>query len=617
MATKRPNFLIIVADDMGFSDAGCFGSEIRTPSIDKLAKDGIRLTGFHAAAACSPTRAMILTGTDHHIAGLGNLIEWTDFSGQNFPKGSKYSTAPQRGMPGYEGYLNARVAALPEILKEGGYHTVMAGKWHLGLTKERSPQARGFDRSLALLPACSNHYDWRPEADFPKFLEKSVIALHMEDDHYVKDLPEGWYSSDGYGSRMLRYLKEWKEDKELSKKPFFAYYPFSAPHWPLQAPKEYVDHYRGTYKEGPEALRQARLKKLIELGMIPKDVKPHPVVADEVPGWDEMDDFHKKASSCSMEAYAGMVECLDHNIGRVTDYLESIGELDNTYIMFFSDNGAEGAAYEAYPMVAGELMEHIGKYYNNSLENIGNKDSFVWYGPRWAQAATAPSRLYKAYTTEGGVRVPCVIRYPPIHKERAGEITETFATVMDIAPTLLSLAGIQHPSPEWNGRQIVPMRGKDMTPWLSGKQDLVHDPNEAFGWELCGRAAIRKGPWKADFIPFPKGTSAWQLYDLSKDPGETEDLATKHTEILKELLDLWEIYCEETGVVPLQPELGARFHEAVEAQMKEGEWIEYEYWKPGALEERRRQEYVREIAKVSDPRIKEAAGGQPVNVAGA
>ena len=569
---KKPNFLIIVADDLGFSDPGCFGSEIRTPNIDKLASDGIRLTGFHAAAACSPTRAMILTGTDHHIAGLGNLIEWTDFSGQNFPKGSKYTTAPQRGMPGYEGYLNQRVAALPEVLQEGGYHTVMAGKWHLGLTKERSPQARGFDRSLALLPACSNHYDWKPEAEFPKFLEKSVIALHMEDDHYVKDLPEGWYSSNGYGDRMLQYLKEWKEEKS-DDKPFFAYYPFSAPHWPLQAPKEYVDHYRGRYKDGPEELRQARLKKLVELGMIPEGVKPHPVVADEVQGWDEMGDFHQNMSSTAMEAYAGMVECMDHNIGRVTDYLESIDELDNTFVIFFSDNGAEGAAYEAYPMVSGQLMDHLAKYYNNALDNIGNKDSFVWYGPRWAQAATAPSRLYKAYTTEGGVRVPCVIRYPPIHKGKEGSITETFATVMDIAPTLLELGGIKHPAPEWKGRQVVPMRGKDMGPWLKGQSETVHDPSAAFGWELCGRAAIRKGNWKADFIPFPKGISAWQLYDLSKDPGETEDLAQQHPEILKELLEHWETYCEETGVVPLQPELGARFHEAVESQMKEGEWI--------------------------------------------
>lgn len=606
---KKPNFLIIVADDMGFSDAGCFGSEIRTPNIDKLAAGGLRMTGFHAAAACSPTRAMILTGTDHHIAGLGNLIEWTDFSGQNFPKGSKYSTAPQRGMPGYEGYLNQRVAALPEVLQDGGYHTMMSGKWHLGLTKERSPHARGFDRSLALLPACSNHYDYRPDAEFPKFLEKSVIALHMEDDHYVQQLPEGWYSSNGYGDRMLKYLHEWQESPELKEKPFFAYYPFSAPHWPLQAPKEYVDHYKDVYNEGPEALRKARLKKLIELGMIPKDVRPHPVVADEVQGWDEMTDLQKKMSCRAMEAYSGMVECLDHNIGRVTSYLESIGELDNTFIMFFSDNGAEGAAYEAYPMVSGQLMEHLGKYYNNHIDNIGNKDSFVWYGPRWAQAATAPSRLYKAYTTEGGVRVPCVLRYPPLHKGREGEITQTFATVMDIAPTLLSLAGIKHPSPEWRGRKVVPMRGLDMSEYLSGSAETIHDPAEAFGWELCGRAAIRVDQYKAVFIPFPKGTSAWQLYDLSEDLGETDDLAQKMPEKLEELLTCWEKYCEETGVVPLQPELGARFYEAVEAQMKEGEWMEYEYWKPGALQEDNREKFVRQIEKVADPRLKDAASG--------
>ncbi|KAK5079279.1 hypothetical protein LTR51_001475 [Lithohypha guttulata] len=537
--SKRPNFLIIVADDMGFSDAGCFGSEIWTPNIDKLASTGLRLTGFHAAAACSPTRAMILTGTDHHIAGLGNLIEWTDFSGQNFPKGSKYTTAPQRGMPGYEGYLNSRVAALPEVLRDGGYHTMMSGKWHLGLTKERSPHARGFDRSLALLPACSNHYDYRPDADFPKFLEKSVIALHMEDDHYVDELPEGWYSSDGYGDKMLQYLKEWHDSPDLKQKPFFAYYPFSAPHWPLQAPKQYVDRYRDVYNEGPEALRQARLTKLIELGMIPQDVRPHPVIADEVQGWDEMSESQRKLSSRAMEAYAGMVECLDHNIGRVTSYLESIGELDNTFIMFFSDNGAEGAAYEA------------------------------------------------------------------LHKDKQGTITDTFVTVMDITPTLLSLAGIKHPSPEWKGRSVVPMRGLDMIPYLQGSSDTIHHPSEAFGWELCGRAAIRVGQYKAVFLPFPKGISAWQLYDLSADPGETDDLAQKMPEKLEELLVCWEKYCDETGVVPLQPELGARWHEAVEAQMKEGEWMEYEYWKPGALKEENRQKFVRNIQKLTDPRSTE------------
>ena len=590
LSGKQPNFLVIVADDLGFSDCGCFGSEIRTPNIDKLGKDGVRYTGFHSAAACSPTRAMIMTGTDHHIAGLGNLIEWTDFGGQNFPQGSKYNTAPQRGMPGYEGYLNEKVATLPEILKNSGYHTMMSGKWHLGLKPERSPHARGFERSLALLPACSNHYAYEPEErSLPKFLEKSTIALHMEDDHYVDSLPEDWYSSNGYGDRILQYLTDWKESDDL--RPFFAYLPFSAPHWPLQAPKEYIDHYRGIYDSGPEALRQARLANLIKLRMIAPDTKPHPVIADEVTGWDEMTDDERKLSCRAMEAYAGMVECMDHNIGRVIDYLSSINELDNTYVMFMSDNGAEGAAYEAYPMVKGPLMEYLGKHYNNAHSNIGAKDSFVWYGPRWAQAATAPSRLYKAYTTEGGVRVPCITRFPGL---RPREISETFATVMDIAPTILEMAGISHPAPRFQGRDIVPMRGKTMLPWLCGRAERVHAEEHIHGWELCGRGAIRKGNWKADFIPKPKGTDKWQLYDLSRDPGEIVDLADSEPEKMRELMGHWENYTTECGVIPLQPELGT-YVVAMDEQMVENAWMEYEYWKPGAREERER--FMREPKK--------------------
>lgn len=226
-------------------------------------------------------------------------------------------------------------------------------------------------------------------------------------------------------------------------------------------------------------------------------------------GWEEMTEQERKLSCKAMEAYAGMVECLDHNVGRVVDYLESIGELESTYVMFMSDNGAEGAAYEAYPMVKGPLVEHLGRYYNNEIENIGNKDSFVWYGPRWAQAATAPSRLYKAYTTEGGVRVPCITHFPGMRNK---ELVDTFATVMDIAPTILERAGIKHPAPDFHGRKVVSMRGKSMSPWLNGQEEQVHEQDHIHGWELCGRGAIRKGNW--------------------------------------------EKYVTECGVIPLQPELG-------------------------------------------------------------
>lgn len=547
---------------------------------------------------------MIMTGTDHHIAGLGNLIEWTNISGQNGPKGSAMSTAPQRGMPGYEGYLNERVVALPELLRDGGYHTLMAGKWHLGLTPERSPYRRGFERSLAHLPACSNHYAFEPQLqgddETPTFLEASYIALHTEDDHYVKKLPEGWYSSDGYGDKMLDYLQDWnkanqeakKGDKEDERRPFFGYLPFTAPHWPLQAPRELVDHYRGVYDDGPDELRQKRLQRLKELGMIRDDVEAHPVVADEVKEWADYTPEEKKLSCTAMEVYAGMVESIDANVGKVVNYLESIGELDNTFVCFMSDNGAEGAAYEAYPLVQSGVLPHLQQYYDNSLDNLGNYNSFIWYGPRWAQAATAPSRLYKAYTTEGGVRVPFVARFPQnanaatIDNNVAGRntITDQFATVMDLAPSILDMAGISHPAPTYQNREVVPMRGKSFYPWARGANPRIHDKDFIQGWETCGRAALRYGDWKIVYIPKPKGPERWQLYNLEKDPGEIHDLAESEPERLGQLLKLWDQYVLETGVIPLNPDLGA-FLEATEAQMPENAWMEYDYWKKGARDE--------------------------------
>jgi arylsulfatase A-like enzyme len=215
-----------------------------------------------------------------------------------------------------------------------------------------------------------------------------------QDDEYVHELPRGWYSSDSYGDILLQYLKEWHADSnETSKRPFFAYYPFSAPHWPLQAPQEYIQHYRGIYDDGPDALRLRRLERLKELGLVGKDVEPHPVVATEVPEWSELSPEHRAKSARAMEVYAGMVECIDHNVGKIVDYLEDIGELDNTFVLFLSDNGAEGGAHEANPAFHGGPMAFLQKYYNNSLDNLGNYDSFIWYGPRWAQVSNVEREL--------------------------------------------------------------------------------------------------------------------------------------------------------------------------------------------------------------------------------
>ncbi|KAL9106851.1 MAG: hypothetical protein Q9227_008184 [Pyrenula ochraceoflavens] len=607
MSSKRPNFLIILADDLGFSDIGCYGGEIRTPNIDRLAQQGVRFTDFHATALCSPSRSMILTGTDNHIAGLGTLVEWLATPTGANPKGVKESQAPARGKPGYEGYLNERVATLPEILRDAGYLTLCAGKWHLGLRKEKSPWARGFQRSFALLPGASNHFGWEPQ------LEEDVIEapkpfsttypLHMEDGEYVHDLPKDWYSSDSYGDILLRYLKDWKAQtsstdipEQDESQPFFAYFSFTAPHWPLQAPQKYNEHYRGIYDDGPDSLRLRRLERLKSLGLVEKDIEPHPVVASEVPEWSGLSPEHRAKSARAMEVYAGMVECLDANVGKIVNYLEETGDLDNTFVIFLSDsnakqNGAEGGAHEAQPAFLGGPMAHLQKYYNNSLENLGNRDSFIWYGPRWAQAATAPSRLYKSYTTEGGIRVPFVAKFPTSYHNSVppSGITSIFSTVMDIAPTFLEMAGVPHPAPMFRGREVVPMRGRSMVPWLRGQSTSVHEAEFFEGWEMSGRAAIRRGSWKAIYMPSgrdgpsAKGRDRWELFDLDKDPGEVRDISAQFPEVLKDLLKLWDQYVIETGVIPLNPSLG-EYIAATEEQMPDDGWMEYEYWKKGARE---------------------------------
>jgi arylsulfatase A-like enzyme len=311
---KRPNFLVILADDLGFSDIGAFGSEIDTPNLDRLAHAGIRLTDFHSAPACSPTRAMLLTGTDHHVAGIGTMLE--------------VAVPGFRGAPGYVGYLNDRVVALPELLRDAGYLTLMSGKWHLGHTIERSPWARGFERSFALLPAGASHYGGAAGRGF-----SPVPTLYTEDDQFVT-VGEDFYSSDSYTDTLLGYFRERAEDDD---RPFFAYLPFQAPHWPLQAPDESVAKYRGRYDAGPDALREERLASLKRLGLCAPDVEPHPVVADGAPEWADMTDEERAISARSMEVYAGMVDRMDWNIGRVIDYLAETGELDNTVVMFMSD----------------------------------------------------------------------------------------------------------------------------------------------------------------------------------------------------------------------------------------------------------------------------------------
>lgn len=467
------------------------------------------------------------------------------------------------------------VAAVSELLQDAGYHTLISGKWHLGLRPENNPAARGFDRSFALLPGTSNHYGWEPQFgkdDFINFFVR-IPPLYTEDGKKYEVEPNkthdkaGFFTSDFYTDNLVNYLKE--RDSEAKDKPFFAYLPFSAPHWPLQCSKEDRDKYQGMYDDGPDALRLRRLANLQRLGIVPPGIQPHDVVVGPLnTEWQDMTDYERRCSARAMECFAGMVDNIDQNVGKIVNYLKETGEYDNTFIVFQSDNGAEGASYEALPTMGADLMRVIRTYYNNALNNIGNYDSFAWYGTRWAQASTAPSRLYKMYTTEGGIRVPFLVRYPGFAREKqGGSIVREFSSVMDICPTILELAGVSHPAQggkpgQFRGRNVAPMRGKSWVPFMTSsavagsngdKANVsIHGPGSSMGWELFGRGAVRKGNWKLVHIEPSAGGRAdgkWQLYDLSADLGEVNDLADARPEVVEELLVLWEAYRKETGVV--------------------------------------------------------------------
>lgn len=450
----------------------------------------------------------------------------------------------------------------------------MSGKWHLGLKPENGPSARGFDRSFALLPGCTNHFGFEPQFENPMDFFVRIPVLYAEDGkrkvieaNKGNEYDTGFFSSEYYASNLIKYFQE--RTLEQKEQPFFAFLPFSAPHWPLQCSKEDRERYRGKYDDGPTALREKRIARLKELGLIGKDVKPHPIIPEDTAHayhaeGEDMSEEEKKKSTRAMECFAGMVDNMDQNIGRVMDYLESTGELDDTLVIFMSDNGAEGAVFESYPLMGKDLIAVLKRYYNNKLDNIGNHDSFVWYGPRWAQAATAPSRLYKMYSTEGGIRVPMVVRYPRSWPQN--KMVPSFATVMDIAPTFLEMAGATHPASRgkkgtYKGREVYPMRGKSWVPFMAGNAQGgvsgIHGDDEFMGWELFGRAALRKGDWKIVNMPEDAfGKNRWELFDLSMDPGETNDLAESHSEKLQELLKAWDQYVIETGTVWGEPVSG-------------------------------------------------------------
>lgn len=546
---NAPNFLVIVADDLGWSDLGAFGGEIATPNLDALALSGVRFTGFHTAPTCSPTRSMLMSGVDNHQAGLGTMAELL----------SDATT----GRPGYEGYLNDRVASIAELLRAGGYATLMSGKWHLGLTPDREPAARGFEHSFALLQGLSNHFG----ADQNKAWTKAGLNPSYRDDGKPATLPAGRYSTDYFADRLIGYLDQAKRAGDA--RPFFAYLPFTAPHWPLQAPAETIAKYKGRYDAGYEALRDARLARQKQLGLVPADAVAH--ATEQVRPWASLSPEERAIEARKMEVYAAMVDRLDQNVGRVIAALKAQGRYDDTIILFLADNGPEGNVIEqpsprfkvADPKAPpadpdAPTPADPSLRIDNRLANIGKATSYVGYGPGWAQANSTPSWLVKGYPSEGGIRVSAFAAGRGV--TGGGRIATANLDVRDIAPTLLDYAGLTQPA-TFAGRAILPHQGHSLRPVLAATAPAVRSADEAVGYELFYRRALRKGDWKVVYLPAGtnrytrKGVSTgrWQLFDVARDPGETRDLAAAEPARLAELVAAYDAYAKDKGVVPLPP----------------------------------------------------------------
>ena len=511
---QQPNILLIVADDVGYSDLGAYGGEMRTPNLDQLARTGLQFTNFHAAATCGPTRAMLMSGLHPHEVGLGSF-------------GTRLAGAPElHGLPGYRGSMDEDVTLVSELIDAAGYDTYMVGKWHIG-DGAINPAARGFDRSFSLMDGGASHY-----ADATGVYLGT--ATYTENGERVAELPPDFFSTAFYTDTLIEYLEA---DRD-SERPFFAYLGYTAPHWPLHAPDEWLARTRGRYEAGWDEIRAQRIARMQELGLLAAEHTRYD--SPSIPAWDELSDLARRVEARRMEVYAAMVENMDYHIGRLLDTLDNLGERDDTVILFLSDNGPEGEE-----LIEGDRLYWIPAAFDNRYENMGRPGSHIMVGRGWAQASATPLRMYKRFPTEGGLRVPAFIHHGAF--ERQGEFNGELITAMDLAVTMAELAGAD-PVGE---AAVQDMRGQSLLPFLEGAQDNAVDGERTHGWEMWSHRALNSGDWKVTWIWTPAGEGAWQLYDLSTDPAETIDLAERYPERLQTMIEQWDRYAQETNVVPL------------------------------------------------------------------
>ncbi|MBD3175741.1 MAG: sulfatase-like hydrolase/transferase [Armatimonadia bacterium] len=494
---RRPNIVVIMCDDMGYSDIGCYGGEIPTPNIDRLARGGMRFTQFYNAARCCPTRAALLTGTYPHMAGMGGMVHGDD----------------SRSGP-YQGYLAPDTVTLAEALRPAGYRAYMSGKWHVGEHKPHWPLNRGFERYFGLVNGGANY--WNIEKTKAPGVKRQLVR---RDEVWQQPTDGSFYMTDAFSDHAVEVIDGHGESSE----PFLHYVAYTAPHWPLHAWPEDIERNRGRYRKGWDTLRNERYERMVEMGIIdpawdlsPRDHRALP--------WRDVED--KDLMELKMAVYAAQIECMDRGIGRILDALERNGQADNTLVLFLSDNGA---CHESGP---------LGFDRRNNGVPCGREDSYMSYGLSWANASNTPFRQFKHWIHEGGISTPLIAHWPG-HIE-PGSWTSQTGHVIDIMATCLDLAEAEYPQ-EHGGRAVRPLQGRSLVPVVEGG---AREPHEFLAWEHYGNRGIRNGRWK--LVADSEG--AWELYDLEADRTELHDLSKDRPEKAQDLEDRYHAWCERVGV---------------------------------------------------------------------
>jgi arylsulfatase A-like enzyme len=549
---ERPNIVLIMSDDMGYSDIGCYGSEIETPELDRLAANGIRFSQFYNTTRCCPTRASLLTGLYPAQTGMGFMLD-------------------DQREPGYRGEIGRQCVTIAEILKSAGYHTYMTGKWHVARNLEdidslkyNWPMQRGFDKFYGTIIGAGSLWD-------PWTLTRGneFISPFADPDYQPE---RKWYYTDAISDNAVKYIEE--HQQESADKPFFMYVSYTAPHWPMHAPEDEINLHKGKYDKGYAAIRERRYQKLKELGLIDKGCQ----LSEQVAKWDTTS--NKLWHARNMEVYAAMISRMDKSIGRIVDELEDKKILENTLILYLSDNGASAETVKRFsdnsqydtlttspvyePMNPDELQTRMSPRQNragfpvvvNSKRVMAGSDqTFHTYGPAWANVSNTPFRQYKQWVHEGGISTPLIAHWPAKIKDH-GQIRRQIGHVVDIMATLVDISGADYPE-NYNGQPILQMEGKSLMDVITRNESIERD---AIYFEHGGNRAIRQGKWKLvsraksrnwrfvriDEIPLEE----WALYDMEEDRTETRDLTDQYPEKVKEMAEKWQRWAERTNTIP-------------------------------------------------------------------